>query len=101
MSNKSAIKKSKKTKLKHLHKSMYTAICEIAKKQPNSIAMEYSGKRISYKDFLNLILKCSASLKACGIKRLLLASVSLTIPTTSGKKTFSIPLPEHFPPESR
>jgi 23S rRNA pseudouridine955/2504/2580 synthase len=39
--------------------------------------------------------------KACGIKRLLLASVSLTIPTTSGKKTFSIPLPEHFPPESR
>ncbi len=69
MSNKSAIKKSKKTKLKHLHKSMYTAICEIAKKQPNSIAMEYSGKRISYKDFLNLILKCSASLKACGIKQ--------------------------------
>lgn len=39
--------------------------------------------------------------KACGIKRLLLASVSLTIPLNGGKKTFSIPLPEHFPPESR
>lgn len=39
--------------------------------------------------------------KVCGIKKLLLASVSLTIPSGSGKKTFTIPLPEHFPVESR
>ncbi len=45
---------------------------------------------------LNKLLK-----KACGIKRLLLASVSLTIPLNNGKKTFSIPLPDYFPPESR
>ncbi len=69
MSSKSAVKKSKKNKQKPLPKSMYSAVCEIAKKQPNSIAMEYSGKRISYKELLNLILKCSASLKACGIKQ--------------------------------
>ena len=44
---------------------------------------------------LNKLLK-----KTCGIKRLLLASVSLTIPTVSGKKTFTIDLPDYFPPES-
>ena len=44
---------------------------------------------------LNKLLK-----KSCGIKRLLLASVSLTIPTVSGKKTFTIDLPDYFPPES-
>ncbi len=38
--------------------------------------------------------------KICGIKRLLLASVSLTIPIKGGKKTFTVALPDHFPPES-
>ena len=38
--------------------------------------------------------------KACGIKKLLLASVSLTIPVKGGKKTFTVALPDHFPPES-
>lgn len=44
---------------------------------------------------MNKLLK-----KVCGIKRLLLASVSLTIPTKNGKKTFAVALPDYFPPES-
>ena len=44
---------------------------------------------------MNKLLK-----KVCGIKRLLLASVSLTIPTKNGKKTFAVALPDYFPSES-
>lgn len=39
--------------------------------------------------------------KACGVKRLLLASVRLTVPLPEGEQTFSINLPEHFPAECR
>lgn len=44
---------------------------------------------------MNKLLK-----KVCSIKRLLLASVSLTIPTKNGKKTFTVALPDYFPVES-
>lgn len=39
--------------------------------------------------------------KSCGIKKLLLASISLEIPICGERKVFTIPLPEYFPPESR
>ena len=39
--------------------------------------------------------------KTCGIKRLLLASISLDIPICGERKVFTIPLPDYFPPESR
>ena len=45
---------------------------------------------------LNKLLK-----KTCGIKKLLLASISLEIPISGERKVFTIPLPEYFPPESR
>ncbi|MCR4939956.1 MAG: RluA family pseudouridine synthase [Treponemataceae bacterium] len=69
----------------------------------HQIRIHLAGKRCfiagddKHGDFrLNKILK-----KTCGIKRLLLASVSLTIPEAGKEKVFTINLPEHFPAESR
>lgn len=45
---------------------------------------------------MNKLLK-----KCCGIKRLLLASVSIDIPVRGERKVFTISLPDYFPSESR
>ena len=69
MGSKSSQKKTKKTKLKHLNRSMYSAVYEISGKYPNNTAVEYHGRKISYREFMNTVLKCAASLKQLGIRQ--------------------------------
>ena len=48
--------------------SLYQAIEESAKRNPYNIAIEYMGKNINYKQFLQLIDRCARSFLEIGIK---------------------------------
>ena len=69
MSGKSSSKQNKKNKQKNLNKSMYGAVADIVGKYPNNTALEYYGRNISYKEFISLVIKCSAALKFYGVKQ--------------------------------
>ncbi len=69
MSGKTSNGQNKKNKLKHLNKSMYSAVFDISSKYPGNTALEYSGRNISFKEFAGLVIKCSAALKFFGVKQ--------------------------------
>lgn len=54
--------------LEYFNGSMYENIYECSIKYPNNIALEYFNNRYTYKEMINNIKKCAASLKAIGVK---------------------------------
>ena len=55
-------------KIKIPDRDIYEALDETAKKVPYNIAIEYMGKNINYKQFLQLIDRCARSFLEIGIK---------------------------------
>lgn len=55
-------------KIKIPDRSLYESLEESAKNVPYNIAMEYMGKNINYKQFLQLIDRCARSFLEIGIK---------------------------------